>query len=121
MVFIPGPFVALATFPGVIVHEMAHQFMCRLTDTPVLKVCYFRVGNPCGYVMHGRPGSAWKHFLISMAPFLFNSIVAVLVALPVALAALSKGEMQLQDIVLGWLGISIGMHALPSSGDAKSL
>ena len=121
MFFIPGPVIALVTFPGVIVHEAAHQFMCRLTNTPVLKVCYFRMGDPCGYVLHGRPSSPWKHFLISVAPFLFNSILAVLVALPTALAAVSKGEMHPQDLLLGWLGISIGMHALPSSGDARSL
>ncbi len=121
MIIIPGFLIALLTFPGVIVHEAAHQLMCRLTNTPVLKVCYFRVGNPSGYVIHGKPTSAWNHFYISVAPFIFNTIVAALIALPTALATISKSPLQPQDFILGWLGISIGMHAIPSSGDAHSL
>jgi hypothetical protein len=121
MIIVPGFIIALLTFPGVIVHEAAHQFMCRLTGTPVLKVCYFRVGNPSGYVLHAHPTSAWKHFLICVAPFLFNTVLALLITLPTALAAIGKTGFQPQDILLGWLGISIGMHAIPSSGDAKSL
>jgi hypothetical protein len=41
MFFIPGPLIALATFPGVIVHELAHQLFCRWFRIPVLNVCYF--------------------------------------------------------------------------------
>lgn len=29
MFFIPGQLIALVTFPGVIVHELAHQLFCR--------------------------------------------------------------------------------------------
>jgi MFS-type transporter involved in bile tolerance (Atg22 family) len=63
MFFIPGPLIALATFPGVIVHELAHQLFCRWFRIPVLTVCYFLI----------------------------------------------------------WLGVSIAMHAIPSTGDAKSM
>ena len=121
MFFIPGFVISIATFPGVIVHEAAHQLMCRLTNTPVLKVCYFRVGNPAGYVMHDAPSSGWKHFLISVAPFLINSILGFLICLPVALAAAAKTPMGPLDLLLGWLGISVAMHAFPSTGDASSL
>ena len=121
MIIIPGFLIAIVTFPGVIVHEAAHQLMCRLTDTPVLKVCYFRVGNPSGYVMHDTPTSGWKHFLISVAPFLLNSILGVLICLPVALAVMAKTSLGPLDLLLGWLGISVAMHAFPSTGDASSL
>ena len=54
---IPGFLISLVTFPGVIVHELAHVVFCRLTKTPILSVCYFRLGNPAGYVIHERPSS----------------------------------------------------------------
>ncbi|MGV3662403.1 MAG: metalloprotease family protein [Prosthecobacter sp.] len=119
--FIPGILVTIVTFPGVIVHETAHQLMCRLTGTPVLKVCYFQVANPAGYVMHDAPSSGWKHFLISVAPFLINTIVGLLIALPAGLVAAGKGEAGPLEVFLGWLGISVAMHAFPSVGDAASL
>lgn len=122
MFFIPAPVISFLTFPGVIVHEAAHQLMCRLTKTPVLKVCYFQLGNPAGYVIHDAPSSGWKHFLISVAPFLINSIVGLLICLPVALAEAAKHlPLGLLDIALAWLGISVAMHAIPSTGDASSL
>jgi hypothetical protein len=43
---IPGQLIALLTFPGVIVHELGHQLMCRFLRVAVLDVCYFRVGRP---------------------------------------------------------------------------
>jgi len=121
MFFIPGFLISLVTFPGVIVHEAAHQLMCRLTGTPVLKVCYFRVGTPSGYVIHDQASSGWKHFLISVAPFLINSIVGMLICLPVALARVESTPMEPLDLLLGWLGLSVAMHSFPSTGDASSL
>jgi hypothetical protein len=121
MIFIPAPIIAALTFPGVIVHEAAHQLVCRLTDTPVLDVKYFQMENPAGYVIHARPDSAWKHFFISVAPFLVNTLLAIAIAFPVGLGAAGKIEPGIIEMLLGWLGISIGMHAFPSTGDASSL
>lgn len=120
MFFIPGFVITLATFPGIIVHEAAHQLMCRLTGTPVLKVCYVQMGNPAGYVIHDEPSSGWKHFLISVAPFLINSIIGLLICLPVALAEPAHGFAPV-NLLLGWVGFSVAMHAFPSTGDADSL
>lgn len=121
MIIIPGFLISIVTFPGVIVHEAAHQLMCRLTNTPVLNVCYFRVGNPAGFVVHDAPSSAWKHFLISVAPFLINSIAGMLIALPAAMAMASNVTLEPLDMLLAWLGVSVAMHAFPSTGDAASL
>ena len=49
MIPIPGLLIALATFPGVIVHEAAHMLFCRLRGVAIFKVCFFRVGNPAGH------------------------------------------------------------------------
>ena len=70
MFFIPGFLIALVTFPGVIVHEMAHQLFCRLFRVAVLDVCYFRLGNPSGYVLHESPRTTAQHLVIGIGPFL---------------------------------------------------
>ena len=120
MFFIPGFLIAIITFPGVIVHEMAHQFFCRLTGTPVLNVCYFRVGNPAGFVVHEAASSPGKSLLISIAPFFVNTIVGALIAAPAARTQ-EFGEPNPLTLLLIWLGVSIAMHSFPSTGDARSL
>jgi hypothetical protein len=121
MFFIPGPLIALATFPGVIVHELAHQLFCRWFRVPVLGVCYFRVGNPAGFVIHEPTTKSYQSLLISIGPFLINTIVGALIAFPAALPVIKFGAGDLVDYLLIWLGVSIAMHAIPSTGDAKSL
>ena len=111
-----GWLIALITFPGIIVHEWSHKFFCDRTGVPVYKTCYFRLGNPAGYVIHGEVDNYGKAFLIATAPFLVNTIVSVIsfiiaVVLPLGLAA----------YILCWLGIVVAMHSFPSSQDADNL
>jgi hypothetical protein len=121
--FLPGWLIALITFPGVVVHEAAHRFFCDLTDTPVYEVSYFRpMGNPAGYVIHGRPRSLRAGLLISGGPLLINTVLCAALTLSVAYETLVL-DAGLSDpvlIFLGWLGYSIGMHAIPSRQDAAS-
>ena len=42
MFVIPGFIISLVTFPGVIVHELAHQIFCMLMKVPVYDVKYFQ-------------------------------------------------------------------------------
>jgi Putative zincin peptidase len=121
MFLIPGPLIALVTFPGVIVHELAHQLFCRWFRVPVLKVCYFRVGNPAGFVIHEPPAKSYQSLFISIGPFLINTLLGALIAFPAALPVIKFGVGDLLDYLLIWLGVSIAMHAIPSTEDAKSL
>jgi Putative zincin peptidase len=121
MFFVPGPLIALATFPGVIIHELAHQLFCRWFRVPVLKVCYFRVGNPAGFVIHELPTKSYQSLFISIGPFLINTLLGALIAAPAALPVIKFATGDLLDYLLIWLGVSIAMHAIPSTGDAKSL
>jgi hypothetical protein len=121
MFFIPGPLIALATFPGVIVHELAHQLFCRWFRVPVLKVCYFRAGNPAGFVIHEPPTKSYQSLFISIGPFLINTLLGALIAFPAALPVIQFGAGDPLDYLLIWLGVSIAMHAIPSTRDAKSL
>ncbi|MHB9131404.1 MAG: DUF3267 domain-containing protein [Armatimonadota bacterium] len=118
---IPGFLISLLTFPGVIAHEMAHLFFCRLCRVHVFKVCYFRFGNPAGYVEHAQPDSALVHMLIGIGPFIFNTLLAIAVALPTVWPGVARGLSPFWHYGLLWLGISIAAHAFPSTGDARAI
>jgi hypothetical protein len=117
---IPGVIISILTFPGIIVHELAHQLFCRWLKVPVFEVCYFQAEDPAGFVLHERPDSAYKNVLISIGPVFVNTILGCLIAFPAAL----NHKLEIMgplDYVLFYLGISIAMHAFPSTGDASSL
>ena len=118
---IPGFLITWATFPGVIVHEFGHQALCRLTGTTVLEVCYFRFGNPAGYVIHERPTSIWKHLLIGFGPLIVNSAAGFLLGLVATRRANDLDHPGVLGGILIWLAVSVAMHSFPSTGDAKSL
>jgi len=121
MIIIPGWLIAAITFPGVIVHETAHLLFCKWRKVPVLDVCFFQFKNPAGYVIHEAPADFTSAFLISVGPLIVNSLLCVLICFP------SSFPLQIYDILnpagmlFLWLGISIGMHAFPSTQDAKLL
>lgn len=116
--FILGSLVSLLTFPGVVVHEIAHLIFCRLAGVRVHKVCYFRFGNPAGYVIHDPPKNPWLHLPIAIGPFLLNSVVGILFG---CYGTRFYHSQQAVGYGVCWLGISIAMHAFPSTGDARSL
>lgn len=112
MFLIPGVLVGLLTFPGIIVHEIGHLLLCRVTGVKVHGWCLFRLKNPMGFVIHDAPKEVWKNFLITFGPFFVNTILTVFLAFFYAL---------IPNIILLWLTFSVGMHAFPSTGDGKSL
>ncbi|SNT18997.1 Putative zincin peptidase [Noviherbaspirillum humi] len=122
MLFIPGKVIAAATFPGVVVHELAHQLFCRLFKVPVFEVCYFQFGDPAGFVVHGEPKKWPHHVLIGAGPFFINSLLGAFLSFPSALRIVEfNGAASVLDIALMWFGVSIAMHAIPSKSDAKSM
>jgi hypothetical protein len=121
MIPIPGVVIAVLTFPGVIVHEAAHAFFCKIFGIPILEVKYFRFGNPSGYVIHGESDSLKAQFFVTMGPFIINSALCILFCTP---AFLPVWVFEIPDPVAWfffWLGLSIGMHAFPSTQDLKVL
>ena len=119
MFFIPGFVITLVTFPGVIVHELAHQLFCRYFKVPVFKVVYFQMGNPAGYVLHEAVKNKAQGILISVGPFIVNTVIGALISLPAALPVFTFHTAGPLDYVLIYLGVSIAMHAFPSRGDAN--
>jgi hypothetical protein len=112
------------TFPGVVVHEFAHAWACRRMGIPVLKICYLRIGNPLGYVLHERPEYAIQHIMIAVAPFFVSTFCALAVSLVVSALYASYFLPEFHTILIPsalWLSFSIALHAFPSSGDADAL
>jgi hypothetical protein len=97
------------------------MFFCKLRGVAVLDVCFFRFGNPAGYVVHEKPKDFTTAFLISVGPFIVNSLLCILICFPAFLPVRVFGVKHPLPYVLLWLGVSIGMHAFPSIGDAQSL
>jgi hypothetical protein len=121
MFFIPGIVITVVTFPGIIVHELAHQLFCRLYKIPVFKVVYFQTESPAGYVLHETPTNKWHSVMISIGPFFVNTLLGGLIALPASLPVFKFNTATPLDYVLIYLGVSIAMHAFPSTGDANAI
>ncbi len=121
MIIIPGWLVSVLSFPGVIVHEAAHMLFCRLRHVAILDVCFFRVGNPAGYVIHEPVEDFTTSFVVSVGPFFLNSLLCIVFCFPafVPVRVFDRGDPLC--FFLLWLGISIGMHAFPSNQDAANL
>jgi hypothetical protein len=121
MFFIPGQVIALLTFPGVIIHEAAHLFFCTVFKLKVFNVCFFRFGNPAGYVVHENTENFTAMFFVSMGPFVVNTLLCVVFC---TAAFLPVWELKVNDPLAYfyyWLGLSIGMHAFPSTTDLSHL
>src|SRR3954469_6692767 len=121
MIFIPGFLIGLLTFPGVIMHEAAHLLFCRITGLAVFEVKFFQVANPAGYVIHEQTDNFNKTFLVSMGPFFVNTLLCIAFC---SAAFLPVWELKIDDFLayfLYWLGLSIGMHAFPSTVDLNHI
>ncbi len=118
---IPGFVISYLTFPGVIIHEAAHLLFCRLFKLAVFDVCFFRSGNPAGYVIHEVTDDFKTTFFVSMGPFFVNTALCVVFC---SAAFLPVSELKITDPLayfFYWLGLSIGMHAFPSTEDLKHI
>jgi len=121
MFFIPGELISILTFPGIIVHEFAHMFFCKVRKIAVLDACYFRIGNPAGYVIHESTANFTTTFLVSMGPFIINTLLCLLICLPAYMPIKFFDIEHPLSYFLIWLGVSIGMHAIPSNQDASNV
>jgi hypothetical protein len=117
--FIPGSIISTLTFPGVIIHEMSHRFFCDIEKIPVYDVCYFKAGNPAGYLIHAPTTKLRSSLLISIGPLIINTFVCSILTLSATfpLTILKVENSSFVFALLFWIGISAGMHAFPSNAD----
>lgn len=125
--------------PGVIVHEFAHKTACDLVGVDVVEVVYFQFDDPAGYVGHAQPDRYRASFVISVAPFLVNTVVSLGAFAGVAALLASLGVTGIEPSAIGdalrtaptetialvaglaWIGLAVGTQAFPSTGDASVL
>jgi hypothetical protein len=107
---------SLLTAPGVIIHELGHTVFCVLGRVKVREIKLFRFGNPAGYVIHDQPGGIISAILISFGPLVVNTLLTLFLFSQVLPPYLSG-----KSVLFLWLGVAIGLHAIPSTQDAKSL
>lgn len=124
--FIPGFLIALVTFPGVIAHEYAHERACKKRHLIVTDVCYFQLRSPNGFVKHEQPRRYADAFWISVAPFAFNTALAVAVAIVAGVFYFASELTGISPVgwlaVLGgWIAVSLAWHAFPSKHDAENV
>jgi len=101
--------------PGVAVHEFAHLFFCLFARVKIYKVKLFQFGKTAGYVVHDEPKRFDQAFLISFGPLLINSLVTIF------LFSFLREPYHWQQLFFLWFGLVVGLHAIPSTGDAKTL
>ncbi|MFH8080799.1 MAG: metalloprotease family protein [Candidatus Aenigmatarchaeota archaeon] len=106
----------IITFPGIIIHEFGHKIFCDLLKVRVEKVCYFRFGEPLGYVIHERPKSFHQSLFIVLGPFIVGSLFAIIFYL-----YSDFYEDIIWKLIFIWLGFSSAYNCFPSSSDAKIL
>jgi len=90
----------------------------------VHKVCFLRLGNPMGYVLHEAPAYAFQHILVAVAPFFVSTLLALAASLTGCLLARSSLFPETRDAAAAasaWLSFSFALHAFPSGGDADAL
>lgn len=116
---IPGFVVSWATFPGTVVHELAHKWACEWRGVTVTDVSYFSL-NGSGQVTHHTPTDHRDTILISTASFAVNTILSIgcyaLAALAIS-GVITNQYTSIAALGFVWLGLSIGMHAFPSAQD----
>lgn len=122
--------LTVVTFIGVVVHETAHSITCRWFSIPVYETCYFQFGNPSGYVKHAYPKEFQQSFMISLAPFFFNTAVSISsYYVGISLIMILRQDILIWPpsittsaaILLPWLAFSAAIHSIPSNQDAKQI
>lgn len=108
-------FYAILTAPGVIVHELAHALFCLLSGVKIYKINLFRFQKVAGYVVHEEPKGFMSSWLISFGPLIVNSYLAMF------LLAQIRPVYDWRDLLFLYLGVTIALQAIPSTGDAESL
>src|SRR5262245_62904376 len=114
MIWIPGIVITLLTFPGFVMQTVARRFCCDLLGVPVYEAHYFK-----GTIIHEKIDSPVRAALVAFAPFCVNTVLCGVLLFPVvfsfALNSFANDQQAGIQLLLGWAGISIGMHALPAS------
>lgn len=129
-VFLSGELIAFLTFPGIVLHEVAHRLFCDWAHIEVYSVSYFNLSQKTvGHVAHAVTNNIYYSFLIGVGPLIINTIVCMILTFPAGCKYYldldffhpASGSIAFGYTVLTWIGYSVGFHAIPSNQDVKHL
>lgn len=117
---IPSKYSSFVTFPGVIVYQYVRYLFCKSAKIKVYKVCLFDFKNLYGYVQHEGLKKPYQGFIITIGPFLVNSLLAALISIP---ASFESNQLFFKGatLILKWLSISIAANAFPNLNDGMKV
>lgn len=98
------------------IHELGHAIFCLSSGVKIHKIKLFQFGRTAGYVEHDEPTKFYQGLLISIGPLILNSLLALF-----AFAQVIFSTSNWQPWVWLYFAIAIGLHAIPSDGDAAAL
>jgi hypothetical protein len=101
--------------PGIIVHELSHAFFCVFFGVKIRKINLLRFDTVAGYVIHDEPRRFLPSFFISFGPLIINSILSIYLFSKIV------WDYDFYVLIYLWLGIVLGLQAIPSTGDARAL
>lgn len=117
---IPGRFISYLSFLGVIVHEWAHKIMCQIFGIPVQQIKYFQ-SDGGGFVLHDKTNKLLATTFIALAPIIINTAVAFTTGCIYAATHYLNINFTWLNVILIYVGITIGMHAFPSQQDTNTI
>ncbi len=109
-------FFAIITAPGVVVHEIGHALFCLLAGVKIHHIKFFQFKQTAGYVIHDEPKNIFASITISFGPLIINSFLTLL-----CFAHLNAPYFTWLNLLFAWLALAVGLHAIPSTGDAQTL
>jgi hypothetical protein len=91
---------------------VATKFWCDLLGVPVYDAHYFK-----GTIQHERIDSPARAGLVAFAPLTVNTLLCAILLFPVSFAILLGSDLNYPNLILSWVGISVGVHTLPSASE----
>ena len=116
-----GIILTALTFPGAMVREAAHLMFCRMFTLAIFDVRFLELNPPFGHVRHEHSNHFWAEACETLGPFFINSALCVLFCWSVFLPVWELRVFDPLAWLFYWLGISMGVHALPGADDLKHL
>ena len=121
------------TFIGVVIHEIAHIYVCKAYNIPITGYKLYDMDICGGYVEHYITKSYMPMFFVAVAPFFFNIIVATMILLTIftfqnqifdyiTTQPNYSSSILAVSVIFGlWASVSMLLHAFPSKQDANML
>jgi len=116
-----GIILTALTFPGVMVREAAHLMFVRIAKLAIFDVRFLELAPPFGHVQHEHSNHFGAALLETLGPFAINSALCVLFCWSVFLPVWQLRIFDPLAYLFYWLGLSMGIHALPGAADIKHL